>query len=772
MSMDVPSWLEVPSQSLVRPPVETLAQSLPFEELAWEDFEKLCLRLARLEADVESCRVYGVRGQNQEGIDLYAKSRTARDKYSVYQCKRVETFGTSQIRAAVDLFVEGSWAPRSDRFVLCTSQSLAPVLRTEEAEFQAHRLEEQGIRLEVWDADDLSLKLKSLPDLVKDFFGNAWLTSFLGPEASALLEHRLDPRRVIEYRQRLSSLYKNVFHSHDPGLPGISGMRALRLQERFVLPDITETTTSRESTGELLGEMLEDARLPLLSHEGPSATPAMAFIPYRSLPPRIHRRIPVDHWLGAGEYSRSAVLGAPGSGKSTLLRYIALDLLEGEPKLGALARRWGAFLPVWVPFGYWTARIAESPAEDWSIANTLRQWLTNWQEERLWPLLQSALEDDRLLLLVDGLDEWKTEDAARLALTQLEVFGSQRGTPIIASSRPHGFHRLAMDVSGWQVGEIASLSRDQKHNLAALWFENWTRGLNPDGSHEQSSGGQQADLLTSSFMAELDRSTSVDELGKVPLLLCLLITFRLHSVHLPESRFRAYEGLVSHLVSTHPQRRRTAAFVASTGDRLLRDEEVVAALSALAFRLQTDFPGGVIPIADALASVDEFVRAAEYGLCLEGAVARRASREVLDLAENSAGLLVKKSEGDIGFFHRALQEFLAASHIAQSALQEQLSLVAERCQNPQWHEVILCLLYLTRRAEDVASFLDRILSAASEHKPVERYGVELLLAEAAIGTPTCPVPLARRLVERACGHVESEAWMPYREGKLPYRVDS
>jgi hypothetical protein len=53
--------------------VRTRLQELPFGDLAWENFERMCLRLVRLEAEVEHCQLYGTRGQDQEGIDLYAR---------------------------------------------------------------------------------------------------------------------------------------------------------------------------------------------------------------------------------------------------------------------------------------------------------------------------------------------------------------------------------------------------------------------------------------------------------------------------------------------------------------------------------------------------------------------------------------------------------------------------------------------------------------------------------------------------------------------------
>ena len=85
----VPLWLEWPPNDPVPPPVQTLENLLPVVQLSWENFERLCLRLARESSDIEYCRLYGVRGQAQDGIDLYARQHAA-DTYTVYQCRKVK----------------------------------------------------------------------------------------------------------------------------------------------------------------------------------------------------------------------------------------------------------------------------------------------------------------------------------------------------------------------------------------------------------------------------------------------------------------------------------------------------------------------------------------------------------------------------------------------------------------------------------------------------------------------------------------------------------
>src|SRR5271163_4245044 len=120
-------------------PVITRPQELPFDRLTWENFERLCFRLVQREADVEHCQMYGARGQDQQGIDIYARSHSGTG-YRVYQCRRVERFGPASIRDAITDFLQGKWAQSADTFVLCTSHTTVATQYADEIEKQAQRL--------------------------------------------------------------------------------------------------------------------------------------------------------------------------------------------------------------------------------------------------------------------------------------------------------------------------------------------------------------------------------------------------------------------------------------------------------------------------------------------------------------------------------------------------------------------------------------------------------------------------------------------------------
>src|SRR5262249_10264421 len=158
--------------------------------------------LVRSDHEVEDARRYGIPGQDQYGIDLFAR-RAGTGGYTVYQCKKVERFGPSDIGAAVDDFLEGPWAAQADRFVLCTSLSLARTQLADRLKTEKERMAEHRIALTTWDANELDIMMKDHPELVDDFFGRLVVTAFCGPEAAAGLGRRLDGRQVAKYRQRL-----------------------------------------------------------------------------------------------------------------------------------------------------------------------------------------------------------------------------------------------------------------------------------------------------------------------------------------------------------------------------------------------------------------------------------------------------------------------------------------------------------------------------------------------------------------------------------------
>jgi hypothetical protein len=329
--------LEVPPGP---PPVTSVArlQTLPFQALRWDDFERLCLRLARLDHDVEDARRYGVAGQSQYGIDLYARHSGA-DDYTVYQCKKVDSFGPADITSAVAKFLAGPWAQRATRFVLCTTASFAPIQLADRLEEERNHLAERGVSLEALDADKLDLRLKDLSELVDDFFGRQVVIAFCGQDAADGLARRLDGGRVAEYRQRLQRLYSTVFGQYDPGLPVPPRVSDLPvdLRRRYVVADVEEQAATPAISAEGLtgalpgGQGSTPARADAL--DGSSRAKADSSPPTVGAVARF--RQPLGVWLAGVQ--RGLLMGETGSGKSSALRFVTLDLFDERPVLADVA---------------------------------------------------------------------------------------------------------------------------------------------------------------------------------------------------------------------------------------------------------------------------------------------------------------------------------------------------------------------------------------------------------------------------------------------------
>jgi hypothetical protein len=171
MSDDYPTDLQdllhgQPPHDEVKAPVTPRPQVLPFNQLSWENFERLCTRLVASDGDIMDCHRYGKRGDFQAGIDILAHRRTAEGGLErwCYQCKRWQRMTPGDLHQIVDDF-----SFPADRYVVLISLEASADLRNVVADHE---------NVDLWDAEDISRELKGQPELVEDFFSPAWRAAF------------------------------------------------------------------------------------------------------------------------------------------------------------------------------------------------------------------------------------------------------------------------------------------------------------------------------------------------------------------------------------------------------------------------------------------------------------------------------------------------------------------------------------------------------------------------------------------------------------------
>lgn len=445
------------------------------------------------------------------------------------------------------------------------------------------------------------------------------------------------------------------------------------------------------------------------------------------------------------EGSRAAILAKPGGGKSTLIRRLALAYAYPARKKEVddhlPDERW---FPVYIRCRDLGEILPGSILD--SIFSIINRAELSRYREAFECLIEEQLEQGRMLLLIDGLDEIADEKKRIQFVDQLYSFvNTYPSVHLIVTSREAGFRAVAGKLGSYcRQYTIAALDETRIYQLS----ENWHRALidNPRQAKEDSENVCRIIL----------QDPRITALARNPLLLTTLLFVRRWLGYLPTKKCQLYQEMIKLLLvswnagahnkmdmdETEPQLAFVAYCMTKAGKQTVRRAELIRYI-AEARRARPDLLGYTeISPAAFIVQVEE----------------RSSILIQQGLEEDERGNLEPSYE----FSHLSFQEYLTAKAISENWLPKEdqqrpeevyLTILKKNSGKVQWREVIPLTAVLLK--SDAKPAMEYLLEVCKKHMesthPDTDIGRQRSLIEAfhLANCIACEVPLAPEILEPA-----------------------
>lgn len=395
-----------------------------------------------------------------------------------------------------------------------------------------------------------------------------------------------------------------------------------------------------------------------------------------------------------GSSQRTAILAKPGGGKSTLIRRIALAYAYPERRLrvddGLPNRDW---FPVYIRCRDLENDVTKSILE---IIGTIVQRAEIGKYKKAFEvLIENALQDGRMLLLIDGLDEISKEKHRIRLADQLRTFvATYPNVHLIITSRETGFRAVAGTIAGYcKQYTICGLEEDQIYLLSGKWHQ----AILGDSAQVKADSDKLCEIII--------HDARIAALAENPLLLTTLLFVKRCVGYLPTKRCRLYEEMIKLLLVT---------WNAGAHDKLDMDE-TEPQLAYIAYYMMEKGQQKI-----SRDELEDCIKNARKELPEILGYTEVSPSKFIEQVEERSSLLIQMGyeENDIGrlvaayeFSHLSFQEYLAAKAIVSqwtpdSHNMDLLKALRPHMQDAHWREVIPLAAFLAgRKSQPLIKYL-------------------------------------------------------------------
>jgi predicted NACHT family NTPase len=375
------------------------------------------------------------------------------------------------------------------------------------------------------------------------------------------------------------------------------------------------------------------------------------------------------------KYSKLMILGKPGAGKTTFLKHLALKCIKG------------GFQENCIPLFITLKDFAEVPDHP-NLFTYLNQIFVKYSitinTDTAINFVEQLLKQGKLLVLLDGLDEVRETDSARV-LTQIQDFTNDypKNQFVIScriAAREYTFQ-------GFTEVEIADFNDEQIKDFSQKWF-----------------AAKEDTVKATKFVEKLKDDKPIRELASLPLLLTLLCLVFEESAEFPKNRSELYKEGLDVLLKKWDVKRNIERDQVYKKLSLKRKEDLLSQVAYSTFEQGQYF----FKQKEVEARIIEYIR--NLPDCSDDPKALQLDTEaVLKSIEAQHGLFVERARNIYSFSHLTFHEYFTARKIVTNTGDNKLLLIlANRITETRWREVFLLTVGMLDNA-------DLLLQLMKEH---------------------------------------------------------